>query len=147
MRVIVTLPPSLTDEQRVTLARGFLMGVTAVNRVLIREGLVPPLYKSGVRYAFERGDEEFADALTCFQRGLGDCDDLCPWRLAELLEHHDREVRAGKRSPASKPPGLRLYMRRRGDRAMIHVQVRHSPTKDFPNGRIEDPSRLLGMPS
>lgn len=144
MRVTVTLPPELTPSQRVKLARGFLMGVVAVNRVLLREGRVPPLYASGVTYAEEVGDEEFADALTCYRRGLGDCDDLAPWRCAELQEQHAALIRSGRLPPDTPPPSLTLYARN-GPRALIHVQVRHWPTKQFPKGRIEDPSRLLGM--
>src|SRR3954470_10386550 len=118
MRIVSTINPQLTDTDQVAaVARYFLRGVILANRMLIRAGLVPTLYTSGVRYRPEpwpcrckdcgstnppRVDrckrcgstrldtvEEFADALTVLGRGWGDCDDLSPWRTAELQEQGD----------------------------------------------------------
>lgn len=50
----------------------------------------PPLYASGVVYRREprsitaRGPEDFATVPLMLRRGWGDCDDLAPWRAAEL---------------------------------------------------------------
>ena len=140
MRVTVTIPTvGLTDKQRVAVARAYLNGgVVAVNRLLIRWGLVPPLYRSGVLFKPEKpGVESFADALTVYRRGHGDCAHLSAWRVAELQEALYQAKKAGKVRGRVRWPDLRLYMRPR--RRMVHVQVRHS------DGRIEDPSRFLGM--
>jgi len=59
-------------------------------------------------------------------RGWGDCDDLAPYRVAELQE-------AGEKAK------IRITWRRVGKRRTYHVLVRRA------DGRIEDPSRLLGM--
>lgn len=138
MNITVTLPEGLSERERTHLARGFLRGVVAVNRLLLRLGYVPSLYNSGVVYGDQVDAEEFADALTCFRRGIGDCAHLACWRCAELQEQHAREVSAGRRSP-NPHPDLRLYVRNGGPEVLVHVQVRHH------DGQIEDPSRFLGM--
>jgi len=90
---------------------------------------IPPLYESGVRYEEEPpGQEDWQDVLTCLKLGIGDCEDLACWRCAEL------QVRFGVMAwPTftyrARPSGGFLY----------HIQVR------YPDGRIEDPSRILGM--
>lgn len=95
MRIVVNVDAAAVGGPRAvaTIARGFLRGVILQNRILIRRGLVPPIYG-----AFREGlihfqpepwagkFEEFADALTCVERGWGDCDDLVAWRCAELQE-------------------------------------------------------------
>lgn len=136
MRIITSIAPQIREpEALATVARYFLNGVVEANRLLIRAGLIPTLYTSGVRYRPEpwgQGIEEFADALTVMKRGWGDCDDLGPWRVAELREAGDAaahvkiswKTRIGKNG---KPF--------RG----FHVTARHG------DGRVEDPSRYLGM--
>lgn len=86
----------------------------------------PPLYRSGVRYAVEPVDarEQFCTAPAVLEQGWGDCDDLAPWRSAELV------VRVGI---DARPEVLRV-----GPRAW-HVVVR------LPDGRRLDPSKALGM--
>ena len=129
---------------------------------------VPPIYKSGCRYqeepptyvTFADGTqsvvEEFASLPVVIARGWGDCDDLAPWRCAEL---RNRGEKASLRIQWRKQPsGRKLY----------HILVRRIPgpgwvrrpiglvPQDFDprfmvltkNGSvIEDPSRALGMPS
>lgn len=97
---------------------------------------VPPLYVSGVRYAREpRGcndtscrEERFDSAPIVLARGWGDCDDLAPWRSAELEVSGIPARPLVYRTPASRPGSDRW-----------HVIVL------LPDGSIEDPSRLLGM--
>lgn len=92
------------------LVQGFLRGVVACNRVTIRNAKakgrpLPRLYASGVAYDREpwpKGVEEFADIVTILERGWGDCDDLCAWRVAELQE-------------TGEPADVRIYWRRRCD--------------------------------
>jgi hypothetical protein len=119
-----------------TITRGFLQGLIAYNRILMRLRKVPPLYDSGVRYSAERyagtGVEEARDALACLKAGSGDCEDLCAYRAAELQEQGidaNLKIYWRKVLKRGRAAGVRIY----------HVQVR------LPDGRIEDPSRLLGM--
>lgn len=116
------------------IARGFLHGVVLVNRMLIRARLVPRLYESGVMWRQEpwRGQfEEFADALTCVQRGAADCEDCSAWLLAECYEAGemgaDFYITGRSRIVNGKP------------QASMHVSIRRA------DGTIEDPSRYLGM--
>jgi hypothetical protein len=101
--------------------------------MIIAQGLVPPLYQSGVVYQEEPADqgfESFDDAHVCYQRGWADCDDLGAWRCAELRESGEN---ANIRITWMKHPTRtgRLY----------HVTVRRA------DGTIEDPSKKLGMPT
>ena len=91
---------------------------------------LPWLYESGVRYQREPAErlrkegEEFAAIPIVYPRGWGDCDDLAPWRAAEL------RVRRGIPAYAAA---------RRTGPSMWHAIV-------TVNGReIDDPSRVLGM--
>ena len=118
------------------LARGFLRGVVANNRLYIRlrklKGRpLPLLYKSGIMYRREPWAgrfEEFADIPTVLKRKWGDCDDLSAWRVAELQEQGESA-------------DFRIYWRPRkpGKPITMHVEVRRG------DGSIEDPSRLLGL--
>lgn len=103
---------------------------------------VPPLYASGVRYQNEpvgqtfngQPAEEFALIPVVLARKWGDCDDLGPWRVAELIH-------------AGVPAKIRVQWRARRNadgtlgRKYFHIVVRHG------NGEIEDPSAKLGMGS
>ena len=100
-----------------------------INQLFLRTHNVPPLYESGVRYQNEPddGQEEFACIEPVYYRKWGDCDDLAPWRVAELRN-------AGEKAK------IRIQWKRRRDgRKLFHIVVRRA------NGRIEDPSAILGM--
>ena len=175
---LVTRVGMATRNGRVlsVLAQGFLSGVVASNRVTLRDARrrgvpIPSLYESGVRYDREPWAglfEEFADITTVLDRGWGDCDDLCAWRVAELNEQGE-------------PAHCRIYWRPKNKETgqlMLHVQVRRGvchadgtllkpvdgkrivtmPTGHkvravtqcpkcqlFNSGKIEDPSRFLGL--
>lgn len=152
---LVTRVGVLTDDPHVLawLCTRFLRAVIANNRVIIREAKrrgrrIPPLYESGVRFRPERFPyEEFADLLTVLRRRWGDCDDLIAWRCAELNE-------AGVKATA------RIYWREPKDpknpQWKMHAQLRHPVNCGctfckhraravLNEGRIEDPSRYLGM--
>ena len=106
-----------------------LDAVVGINRLFLRTHHVLPLYQSRVRYQQEPPDgkpEEFATIPLILSRGWADCDDLAPWRVAELQE-------AGENAT------IRITWRRYGGRRLYHVLVRRG------DGRIEDPSKLLGM--
>lgn len=90
---------------------------------------IPPLYEAGVRYEEEPiGQEDWQDAATTFRMRYGDCEDLACWRAAEY------NVRYGI---AAKPTFT--YKIRGNGSYLYHITVR------LPDGRIEDPSRRLGM--
>ena len=97
----------------------------------IREYRIPPLYSTGVRYRGERCDAPFVPGacerfLTAAQgiieRWL-DCDDLAPWRAAELIVGGELTAR-----PYCIPSEVGW-----------HCLVERA------DGSIEDPSRVLGM--
>lgn len=98
----------------------------------------PPLYKAGVIYIGEPpGIEIFADIGHVLENHGGDCEDLVCWRVAEL-RHYNADRRA--------KPLLRIFPRAcrstEGEPCVLyHVQVLRG------DGRIEDPSALLGMPT
>lgn len=85
---------------------------------------LPPLYRAGVRYRPEpRGQERWQVPSEVRRKGFGDCEDLAAWRVAELR-------RKGERAAP--------YVKQTGP-ARWHAMVRRG------DGRLEDPSRLLGM--
>lgn len=92
-------------------------------------GRVPSLYASGVRYRREGTPsagpraERFQMIPEVLRTRSGDCEDLSAWRVAELRLSGVRAI------PWIIRTGARLY----------HVQVK------YPDGRIEDPSKRLGM--
>jgi hypothetical protein len=103
-----------------------LEGLVSVNGVILLRPALPPLYRSGVRYRRERGTENWKSCDQVFASGYGDCEDLCAWRVAELRQ-------AGEL-------GAYVTVIKTGP-ALWHVQVMRG------DGRIEDPSRILGMGS
>lgn len=101
---------------------------------------VPLLYSSGVRYKPEpvgqtfngQPAEEFALIPVVLARKHGDCDDLAPFRVAELIHGGERaKIRVQWRARRN-PDGS-------SGRKYFHIVVRRA------NGTIEDPSALLGM--
>lgn len=109
------------------------------DQLFLRMHKVPPIYTSGVRYKEEpvntarvSGDmyriEEFAAIPAVIERGWGDCDDLAPWRCAELRENGE-------------PAKIRIQWKKNPQtgQKLFHIVVRRA------DGRIEDPSLLLGM--
>ena len=89
----------------------------------------PALYESGVRYSEEPpGQEDWQDVPTTLAMGEGDCEDLACWRAAEYRVRHN--IMASPTFTCKKRPnGGYLY----------HILVK------LPDGRVEDPSRRLGM--
>ena len=92
---------------------------------LQRHPETPDLYASGVRYREQPlGVERFKPIPLILAQGNADCDQLAPWRAAELRVRH-----GVKAMPEVKQMGRALY----------HVFVR------LPNGQAEDVSAHLGM--
>jgi hypothetical protein len=118
--------------------RLFLEALVAANVVYLKHHPnTPKLYQSGVRYEAEQRDcftfpetcpteEDFKGIPYLLHDGYGDCEDLACWRVAELLvEGHD----------------VQPYFTWRlvGNTLLYHIMVRYA------DGRIEDPSKVLGM--
>jgi hypothetical protein len=110
-----------------------LDALTAWNVAALRERPLPSLYNAGVRYqrepvcrtnGVEHICEEWLTAHEVAARGWGDCDDLGPWRAAELRLLGE---------PAQAVP--------RPSAAGWHIVVRRA------DGSIDDPSARLGMPT
>lgn len=128
-----------------------LEALTTVDLVYLSTHHVPLLYQSGVRYQEEprqrmpkgdRPNEEFASVPVVYGRGWGDCDDLAPWRCAEL-----RKLGFNAK--------IRVQWKKFPNGKLFHIVVRRdNNVPDFnprymtrtPQGVIEDPSRALGMP-
>ncbi len=119
----------LSDRARIRALEQLLEALCGVNEEWLDEHPEAPwLYRSGVRYVEEPpGRDEWQDIPETLHRREGDCEDLACWRIAEL------RARLGE---AAKPYVKRtLY----GPRTVYHVAVMRA------DGRLEDPSRILGM--
>jgi len=133
--------PSIKVSIRVPARRSSLLimldALVALNRDWLNqrarvEGIgaaTPNLYEQAIRYRREPRDpltglrlEEWKIYPELIADGVGDCEDLAAARVAEL---RNRGINA------------RPWLARHG--RMWHVQVR------LPDGRIEDPSKRLGM--
>lgn len=119
----MALSPKL-DADGIEEIECLLEGLVRLDLSQLRRGLVPPIYKSRVRYQREeRGREDWRSARECVRKGSGDCEDLASYAAASyrLVGIHARAIVRQVR------PGLK------------HVLV------EFPNGMIADPSKRLGM--
>jgi hypothetical protein len=113
--------------RRADLTRALELGTRAAVaqlRAAARAGRpLPPIYASGVRYMRADPHERWQTPMETLRRGGGDCEDLAMWRAAELRVNGER---------------ARVVWRRTGPR-VLHAVVQRG------HGRIEDPSRRLGM--
>lgn len=129
MRIVLTVPPKHINAG--TLGAG-LAAATKVNEEEIASGKIPPVRVAiadhGVRWRPEPpGDESFDRPSQVLARKWGDCDDLAPWRAAELrVTGVDPYAKA-----IAVPSGPRKW----------HAIVQRG------NGDIEDPSAWAGMPT
>lgn len=148
MQILCALTASDGTSNWLRRSRVFGTVIKAILDAQVRNNLLylqlhpntPKLYESGVRYknepegqtCFGRPVEEFAAIPVVLSRMTGDCDDLAPYRVAELIH-------------AGVPAKIRIQWRARRNadgsqgRKYFHIVVR------LPDGRIEDPSALLGM--
>lgn len=129
--------PSVTDEEKLAAHRcieACLQALMAVDvAYLLAHPEAPMLYESGVYYEEEPpGQEDWCDVGDCLKNlelGRGsDCEDLACWRAAELRV----------RSKVMAKPTF-LWRSRPNGGMLYHIQVQ------YPDGRVEDPSRRLGM--
>ena len=102
---------------------------------------LPPLYQSGIVFAYEpnhgSGDEDFALPEMTLARGCGDCDDLIIYRLCELWAPSIKFDRFGNPCALDTSPAS-CSCEWVGEN--MHVQVRHR------SGKLEDCAVLLGAP-
>lgn len=150
----ITLPDDDGENRHFAPIVLALEAVIAVNLWHIKRSLkraekgegypIAPMYMTGVRYKEDpAGREDWRDLFSVMKRGYGDCDNLVAWRCAELRaagvaaepvikwQHLPRELALKLGFPPRIVPS--------GGLSMVHCLVR------FPNGHIEDPSKLLGM--
>jgi hypothetical protein len=160
MLFVVKVDTDAVEDPRVVahIARGFLRGIVAQNRVLLRSARLrgkpyPELYKSGVVFGKEAKPkpgrprvQQMVDLRTVLRRGWGDCKHLSAWRVAELQEAGD--LRAD----------IKIYWRcycTRCDRALRGMRCTRCGARPKPHifhaevrrgdGSVEDVSRYLGM--
>ena len=96
---------------------------------LRRHPRTPALYESGVKYLEEPpGAEDWDDIPTTIAMEVTDCETLACWRAAELRTRGGIAAEAVF-SREAQDNGTQLY----------HILVR------YPDGTVEDPSRILGM--
>lgn len=120
---------TLSGPAKIDALACLLEALTLVNVAWLRErGEVPSLYESGVLYEEEpQGRDDWQDIPETLSLRVGDCEDLACWRLAELRVRFRENAR----------PFVKCAVY--GPRTVYHVAVRRA------DGRIEDPSRILGM--
>ena len=108
-------------------SRADILGALAAHVEACRRDLrahpAPPLYASGVRYRRSDPQERWQLPSEVRAAGGADCEDLASWRAAELRENGERATVTIKRTSPQ----------------VLHAVVVRA------DGRIEDPSRRLGM--
>lgn len=118
--VVLTVANARSDLER-ALAALFDLDVA-----YLRRHQAPMLYRAGVRYRREApGREVWQTVPYVLASGHGDCEDLAAWRAAELV--------ASGVDAAARPVLREVH------HGYWHAVVRRG------NGRVEDPSRVLGM--
>lgn len=101
-----------------------------INREYLRAYPDTPLLRdAGVHYARERGTEDWQAIPIVRKWKRGDCEDLGAWYVAEQRERF--------RIPAKPRVKFRLV------EGFWHYHIQ----AQLPNGRVVDPSRILGMNS
>jgi hypothetical protein len=114
------LIPERDEFDRARALELLLTGLVALNVAIMERYDLPPLYESGVRYREDR--RMWRHALAVLEAGRVDCKSLAAYRAAELIR---------------KGADARVVVNRTG-RKTLHARV-------LVDGRIEDPSRRLGM--
>lgn len=139
MLIQTSLPEGLTLEQFRFQVKCMLDGLALGAAPFFAAGLLPGLYRSGIVFQFDPGHgsgiENFVHPQLVYERGWGDCDQLCWYRIAELRaqgikasstisDYHDD---GGAHAQVRLPPG---------HRTKYSVATKR--------GAIEDPAMLLG---
>lgn len=132
MRLVTDIPVGGRGNEDLTgeALAAYLEGIIAVNRLIIRNQPMPWLYKSGIRFIEEDPYQPYDKVptfLEMLETGGGDCAALVAARVAELRERC--------RDHAT----TKIYWRPERRPLPFHAEVRRA------NGKVEDPSRRLGM--
>lgn len=130
------------DQRRISLARDALFHLCMALAKIDYDYLCeypdqPMLYGAGLKYFDDSHEvcsqdechlqeDDWADIFTCRQNGYLDCEDAVSWRIAELWR---RGINALPLPMLEDTKGGQLW----------HMLVL------WPDGRIEDPSAILGM--
>lgn len=121
---------SLPDRAAERCIEAILEGLAGANaEYLAAHPETPYLYESGVRYEDDSDAvlDEWRDIPTVLEYGSGDCDDLVPWRIAELWRQ-------------GIPARAIAHLQRDDDGGILfHAFIRVS------GNQTEDPSERLGM--
>lgn len=142
MRVELT-----TETSDPAILQQLLQWLADLNLVfLLEHPRTPPLYSSGVLYRREPRQvvrvERFCGIPDVLRQGWGDCDDLAPWRAAEL---NLRGVGARPVLVDASHPQWSQTAKGRGKRLWHVVVERHLPGDSAGEVVYEDPSARLGM--
>lgn len=104
-----------------------LQALADINAWLLRHRQFPSIYNGRIKYVAEAPNKEDWYTVEDIHRlGYGDCEDLACARAAEYV------VQGVQANPDCSAKWI-------GSILLIHIFVR------FPDGRIEDPSKKLGM--
>lgn len=128
--VVLGMLDSLSDRAAERVIEGLLNGLAVADYEYLKAHPdTPLLYTSGIRYADEEsGVDEWRDIPSILEAGEADCDDLVPWRIAELWIAGYAQARAI------------AHLQRRNDGSVVfHATVR------IQDNQTEDPSERLGM--
>jgi hypothetical protein len=121
---------SLSDRAAERVIEALIDGLAVANLEYLKaHPETPMLYASGVRYEDEESLlDEWRNIPAVLALGVGDCDDLVPWRIAELWMAGYSQARA-----------IAHLQRMKEGKVLFHVLVR------IQGNQTEDPSQRLGM--
>jgi hypothetical protein len=133
---------ALPIEARCPLVLSLLRALVQINLAYLAQKRAPALYKSGVVYRFQcppnvaNGGgqcppDAWQDIPRTLEIGMGSCNDLSAWRVAELVKSGEDRL-AGPFVRSKEAPGFGT---------IYHVVVKRNGGQFF-----EDPARILGMP-
>jgi len=127
-----------------------LAPIVTLNIIARREGKVPPLYRSGVRFRPEpEFPEKFRDAENVYRTGRGDCAQLAAWCAADHVVSGHAAGIAVIRGKTVVRNGRRIrpfhVVVRRACEECGGLHPEHAPwCRSRRLGPIEDPSLILG---
>ena len=119
----------LDHEGKIAVLIALLEALAVANRGYLRlRRDTPAIYAARVPYVKEPPEtDNWQDLPRCLELGMGDCEDLCAWRVAELREQGEQA-------------GFTVRHYFAGGVTYYHVLVQRA------DGSVEDISRNLGMP-
>lgn len=126
----------LSDAAKCRIILELVRVYTLIDRLIIRELGIPPLYECGVAYEFQPASgDAWKDIIGCLVSGRGSCNSLAAWRCAELQEDGEDARPYIQTQTLVRPDGSTMDV--------FHVLVHRPPGAPV---EWEDPSRTLGMP-